>query len=355
MSNALDTLKAILGEKLSGEQVQALMAELTIASGEGAVAIAGDATGAVTLTGSQNIAGNNNQVVIHQGINADELVKILHDFLGARDMHETIRFLMQELQLMRSQRPNLSCDTPQDTENFVDSFPFKKLIIAPSTLERINKRMEVIEEIYHAGYLPITQQSELRKLKQRLQTLNTLNQDLQNIAEQGDRLIQESVAAMRLQLNALKLAWQTMPEDIKASVPEMECQQIEATIFERFVHGLEDSRVGSEWIENNIDSLQNYAHHAVIKAFPELNAIDQSISDFKLSLKHFLQHISLSLYWGTYKVLDSPNIPLVLGVEQYETAFRAMKESISPRLRSETIQAIEESLDYLIDRLKFYE
>ena len=160
---------------------------------------------------------------------------------------------------------------------------------------------------------------------------------------------------MRLQLNALKLAWQTMPEDIKASVPEMECQQIEATIFERFVHGLEDSRVGSEWIENNIDSLQNYAHHAVIKAFPELNAIDQSISDFKLSLKHFLQHISLSLYWGTYKVLDSPNIPLVLGVEQYETAFRAMKESISPRLRSETIQAIEESLDYLIDRLKFYE
>ena len=97
MSNALDTLREILGEKLSDEQVQALIAELAIASGEGSVAIAGDATSSVTLTGSQNIAGNNNQVVIHQGINANELVKILHGFLDARDMHETIRSLMQEL------------------------------------------------------------------------------------------------------------------------------------------------------------------------------------------------------------------------------------------------------------------
>ena len=256
---------------------------------------------------------------------------------------------------MQSQRPNLSCDTPQDSEKFADNLPFKKLIIAPSTVEKINRRMEIIEEIYHADYLPVPQQSELRKLKQLLQTFNTLNQDLQNIAERGDRLIQESVAAMRLHLNALKLAGQTMPEDIKASVPEMECQQIEATIFERFVHGLEDSRVGAEWIINNIESLQNHAYNVVIKSFPELNTTDQAIGDFRLSLKHFLQHINLSLYWGTYEVLDSLNIPLVLGTKQYETAFRAMKESISPRLRSETIQAIEESLNYLIDRLKFYE
>ena len=354
MSNALDTLKAILGEKLSGEQVQALMAELTIASGEGAVAISGDATGSVTLTGSQNIAGNDNQVVIHQGINADELVEILHDFLENGSIFETIRLLIQELKLMQSQRPNSSDDTTQNAENFTDNPPFRKLILDPITMNAINQRMKVIEEINQAGYLPAPQQSELRKLKQRLQIFNTLNQDLQSIAEQGDRLIQESVATMRLQLEALKLAGRTMAGNIQASMPNIECQQTEAAIFGRFVHGLEDSRLGSDWITNNSESLQKYAHNAVTQEFPELNPSEQTIDDFKFSLKQFLEQVSFSLYWGTPEILDSPEIPLVLDIEQYESAFRSMKRFVPSRLRSETIQAIEESLDYLIDRLNSY-
>jgi hypothetical protein len=80
MSNPIETLKAILSEKLPDNQVQALMAELAIALGNGSVAIArdADATDAVTLTGSQNIAGDNNRVVINQGIDYKELLTILH-------------------------------------------------------------------------------------------------------------------------------------------------------------------------------------------------------------------------------------------------------------------------------------
>ncbi len=77
MSKELETLKAILAEKHPEDKVRKLISALTIASGNGSVAIAGDATGAVTVTGSQNIAGDNNHVVIHQGITSEELVKIL--------------------------------------------------------------------------------------------------------------------------------------------------------------------------------------------------------------------------------------------------------------------------------------
>ncbi|NJR70733.1 MAG: hypothetical protein HC771_20390 [Synechococcales cyanobacterium CRU_2_2] len=61
MSKELEILKAILVEKLPEGQVSELIDKLTIASGNGSVAIAGDASGAVTVTGSQNIAGDNNQ------------------------------------------------------------------------------------------------------------------------------------------------------------------------------------------------------------------------------------------------------------------------------------------------------
>ena len=60
MSNALETLKKILSEKLPEAEVQALIAELTAASGKGSVAIQGDAREAVIVTGNRNIVGDNN-------------------------------------------------------------------------------------------------------------------------------------------------------------------------------------------------------------------------------------------------------------------------------------------------------
>jgi hypothetical protein len=80
-SDGFERLKAILQEKLPDAEVQVIMAELAIAFGNGSVAITGDATNAVTLTGSQNIGGDHNQVVINQGITSEELSKIFRQLL----------------------------------------------------------------------------------------------------------------------------------------------------------------------------------------------------------------------------------------------------------------------------------
>ena len=53
MSEELEKLKAILSKKLPEDEIQTFMAEFTLASGQGTVAISGDATEAVILTGSQ--------------------------------------------------------------------------------------------------------------------------------------------------------------------------------------------------------------------------------------------------------------------------------------------------------------
>jgi energy-coupling factor transporter ATP-binding protein EcfA2 len=100
MSEALERIRAILSRELPDAEVQDLVTELTIASGRGAVAIDGDAMEAVIITGSQNIVGDNNRVVINQGTNPEELVKML-------------RNLVQEMQQVDS-TPELSPEELQD-------------------------------------------------------------------------------------------------------------------------------------------------------------------------------------------------------------------------------------------------
>lgn len=89
MSKQLEALKAILEEKLQNEaEIAALIAKFTIASAKGSVAIEGDATEAVIITGNKNIVGNNNRVVINQNTDPETLVKKLHDLLQTNDIHQ---------------------------------------------------------------------------------------------------------------------------------------------------------------------------------------------------------------------------------------------------------------------------
>jgi hypothetical protein len=82
MLEILNLLGQILNGKLPIEQVKSMISKLAIASGDGTVVIAGDANGAITITGNQNVIGDNNVIIIDRGINAEELVRRLHDLLS---------------------------------------------------------------------------------------------------------------------------------------------------------------------------------------------------------------------------------------------------------------------------------
>lgn len=72
MPSAPAELNAIMSEKLSEQEFQPLMSEMTAASGDGSVAISSDSAGAVIVT------GNGNRVVINHDTRAEDLVKLLH-------------------------------------------------------------------------------------------------------------------------------------------------------------------------------------------------------------------------------------------------------------------------------------
>jgi hypothetical protein len=77
MLEGLEKLKAILQEKLSDDEVERILAELTVAGEEGSVSIGGDATEAVIVTGDKNVIGDNNQVTINHGTDAETMREFL--------------------------------------------------------------------------------------------------------------------------------------------------------------------------------------------------------------------------------------------------------------------------------------
>jgi hypothetical protein len=73
MSEGLDKLEVIFQEKLSDNEVNEILAQLTVASGEGSVSIGGNATEVAIVTGDKNIVGDNNQVTINHGTDAETI------------------------------------------------------------------------------------------------------------------------------------------------------------------------------------------------------------------------------------------------------------------------------------------
>ncbi|MEM9949760.1 MAG: hypothetical protein AAF215_03525 [Cyanobacteria bacterium P01_A01_bin.123] len=264
-----------------------------------------------------------------------------------------IRAIVQELTKLQGPHTHLTADSNSVTSS--DNLPLTRIALDPTTLETINARLDIIEEIFNAGCFSETQQQELNHLKQQLHTFHNLNRELQEIVVQGDRLIQSAIDDMRQQLKDLQIDGEAFIEDARAQLsPEaLECRKVENQNLEKFINRLEASRPGAAWIDTSINSLRKYACKQALKQFPDLDLSVQKIDDFQFSLKQFLEQISFCLYWGTYDILDSPDIPFELDIEQYEAAFLAIKKSIPLRLGSETVDAIETCLDYLIERLPF--
>lgn len=96
MSNELDLLEQILSEKLPVEQVKSLISRLTIASGDGSVAITEGAAGAVIITGDKNIIGDNNVFMINPEVDGEEIVRTLRKLLNSQKVSNQFRSLIED-------------------------------------------------------------------------------------------------------------------------------------------------------------------------------------------------------------------------------------------------------------------
>ncbi|NEO84774.1 MAG: hypothetical protein F6J87_11045 [Spirulina sp. SIO3F2] len=236
---------------------------------------------------------------------------------------------------------------------------FRKIELDQSTIDKLNSRLEVLEEIGQTGYILEEQQHELRKIFQQLQVFNQLNEKLSSLSEQGDRLIKNALEAMRKHLTELQSQGHELTSDLlddfAFDVKSVNCSQAEMEILESLNQDLEVSRMGADWVNRNVGRLAKRATQVALDQYPNLLGKEEISNKFRLSMKQFLEQISFSLSWGKFDILDSPEIPLVCESDAYTIAFLSIKkDAISSPLPKESIEEITSCIEYLLERLPNY-
>lgn len=325
MSNALETLRAILLEKLPDEQVQALMSELTIAVGNGSVAISGSAAESVILTGS------NNQV-IRNGFGVEE-----------------IRAIVQELQSHQTQSRPTDARPPDQT---FENEPLV-LIIEPAMVELINSRLAVIEELQKSGQLSSPQQVEFNSLRGKIYSFKEINQELELLANSFDRILKEAVISLTTKLRELDNSRGESLLEARSQV----CLREQIELLTQFQTQLGDGKTVAYWL--NRRRSQHLAQELGKRALDTHPKIKETVSSrrieaFYFSIGQFLDQLSHCLTWGRANSLTNSGTPVVLDDKVYVTAFEYLKSLIPEHLPDAGIEQLKEYVDYLVKNLPNY-
>lgn len=166
-----------------------------------------------------------------------------------------------------------------------------------------------------------------------------------------DTLKRVAAATMRFYFNTV---YQALPDGLPRE-PKKNYSREEVQILQTFVNDIEASRQGEDWLSENKEKVITYITEKILKAFSLSGTSKKHIASFQFSLYQFLEQVSFCLHWGDYSILDSPEIPLILEFNVYDTAFHAIKEyTANAQLPHEVNQEIQSCLNYLIERLPFY-
>jgi len=325
MSNPIETLKAILSEKLPDEQVQALMAELTIAFGNGSVAIAGSAADSLILTG-------NNNKVIHHGFRVEDIQAIV------REIHS----LQSQPSLTNAKQPNQA----------LENKPFA-LNIETQTVELINSRLAAIQELQKVGQFSSDQKVEFNKLKEKVYSLGEMSQELKLLADSVNRMLNSAVESLTAELSELDKSRGESFIEARSQV----CLREQIELLKQFQAQLDEGKTVAHWLnrqrsQNLAQDLGQYA----LDAYPKIKETisPRRLEAFYFSLGQFLERLSHCLTWGRANSLTDPVTPVVVDDEVYATAFEHLKTLIPDRFSNDGIEQLKEYIDGLVQNLPTY-
>jgi hypothetical protein len=331
MSGELDKLKLNSSNELADAGSKSLMSKSGIAASEGSVAIAGDATEAIMVTGSQN------SLVINHGIDSQELIRALCGFLTDK-------------QTSQDQSPPAEIVPSEPT---IKNEPLTILTVDTQFIGLINSHLATIEELQKNGQLSSKQQSQFNTLKGKVSSLKEINQELGAIVSNADQILQEAIIVLKEKLGNLDKAQGESLLDARSHA----CLNHQIELLEQFQFALLHGKVVARWLDHQLS--QNLAQDLGIYALTKYPQIRETISSrrlevFYFSISQFLETLSHCLTWGRTNALENPITPVVVDDEIYITAFEHLKSLIPSHLPVDGISQLTEYTDYLIINLPTY-
>lgn len=327
LQTIIDRVKAGI---LTPENIQAFLAamrsgQVTVATGQQAVAIGESAAESVIVTGSNNQVNRYGPTV------------------------EDIQAIVREIQSLQTQ--TYSTNTNQTVPVFESEPLF--LSIEPQMVEVINSRLAVIEELKKAEQLSKSQQIEFDRLKGKIYSLREINRELEALSDSIDRMLQEAVASLT---NKLRDLYNFQGESLLEARSQI-ClgEQIELLI--QFQAQLGDGRIVARWLERQRSQhvAQNLGQYALEAHSDVKGSISQRrLEAFYFSIEQFLERLNHCLTWGRTNSLTNPVTPVVLDDEVYVVAFEHLKSLIPNHLPDDGIEQLKEYIDYLVQNLPNY-
>jgi hypothetical protein len=246
----------------------------------------------------------------------------------------------------------------KQTEQTGEEEELEKLVLDIQSIELINLKLKAVEDINQVAQLPEKQKEEFIFLKREVRSLSDLNRNLKQTAKKAQKLFQAAVESLEAKLEELKLSKQSLVEVglQQEHDYQIEILTIQIDIAKQFETSLEDGKEASTWLDKNLSQLARSAGKQALEqcAVIKCTASQKQVDDFYFSIEQFLEQVSHCLSWGRYNVLDSPDIPLIFDISAYEIAFSYIKKMLPHHLSDESIEQLEDYIDYLIHRLIYY-
>ena len=235
-----------------------------------------------------------------------------------------------------------------------DDSPLPMLSFEAELAERINSRLTTLEELRKSGQLAQTQAAAFNQVKGKVRSMMEMQQELEAIAANADRLLQGAINDLTEKLRELELS----QDDSFFEARSQECLKEQLEVLQQFQAELSDGKVVAHWLNRERSKelavrLGQYALslHCEIRE----SSTQKQIDAFQLSIDLFLERLGHCLTWGRNNSLDSSVILMILEEKVYTSAFEKLKTEIPAHLPENGISQLLEYTDYLIQRLPSYE
>nr|WP_263013075.1 hypothetical protein [Ancylothrix sp. D3o] len=221
--------------------------------------------------------------------------------------------------------------------------------------------LNTAEKRQNAGKLSDEHRATINILKNKVQPLIILSEQLSEMAAQAQAFLTETRQILEAEIKELRCSQGSnnlLPiEQLKADKAELE-QKIkpleeQLQVLKQFEQDLKAGKEAAQWLDKNRVALAQRAGNAALDEYKELKtafSTDQ-IDDFYWEIEKYLEQISWCLTWGKYDLIEEPKFQ-TLPVYAYTMSFSYIKDQRIPdSLSSQAATELKACITYLIQRL----
>ncbi|MEQ8975541.1 MAG: hypothetical protein RIE73_34810 [Coleofasciculus sp. C1-SOL-03] len=220
--------------------------------------------------------------------------------------------------------------------------------------------LDTAEKRQNAGKLSEEQQTTINILKDKVQPLITMSDQLSEMANKAQVFLRETRQILETEIEELRSQGSNnilQIEQLKTDKAELE-QKIrpleeQLQVLRQFEQDLKTGKDAAKWLDKNRAALAKRAGNVALDEYKDLKIAfsSEQIDDFYWEIEKYLERISWCLTWGKYDLIEEPDLQ-TLPAYAYQMSFIYIRDQRIPdSMYSQAVTELKACISYLIERL----